>query len=115
MGFFSEFGRGLGGLFGLSGVLGQSEVSKLQGQLATAKEKLNSVFQAGMVNAWKEQLKVDEQLKGLIEVSEKLNEEQLSYSDLVEKHDTHVNAIKVIISLGLLFVVIIYLMFLPKC
>ena len=115
MGFFSSFGRGIGGMFGLSGVMGQSEVQKLEGQLSQAKDKLSNVFRAGVLKNFEAQVKLDDQLVKLIESEQALTKQEIAYSTLVEKHDTKMNGIKILISLSLILIIVLYLMLSPKC
>ena len=69
MGFFSSFGRSIGGMFGIGGLLPESETAKLQAQLSQAQATLNAAFQTGMINYAKDQEKFNSQMIGLVSIN----------------------------------------------
>jgi hypothetical protein len=115
MGFFSSFGRNIGGMFGLTGVLPETETQKLQAKLATAKETMSSAFRAGILSSLKEQLKFNSQITALVLSDHELSAVQSTYNLELEQHDKSITNIKLIINLAIVLVIFCYLMFLPKC
>jgi len=113
MGFFSSFGRSIGGMFGIGGLLPESETAKLQSQLSQAQATLNAAFQSGMINYAKDNVLFQEQLLGLVSTNAQLAATTESYNAQISSHKDSLATIKLIITLSLVIVILLYLVFLP--
>lgn len=113
MGFFSSFGRSIGGMFGIGGLLPQSEASKLQQQLSQVQATFNATFQTGMINFAKESQEFQDQMMKLVRTNAALAASTESYNARVSAHNQSLATIKIIITLSLVIAILSYLIFLP--
>jgi predicted PurR-regulated permease PerM len=115
MGFFSSFGRNIGGMFGLTGVMGESEAQKLQAKLQAAKDKMNGIFRAGVMQNERAELKFNEQILNLIISEQDLSKAITDYNRQLQQHDSSITNIRLLVTVALVIVILIFLMFFPKC
>ena len=115
MGFWDSFGRSIGGMFGLSGVLGQSQAQKLQSQLSAAKDKMGQIFQSGVVQNEKDLTKMADQMLALTLSEQRLSSVAAKQLQDIEQHDASMANLKILISVTMILIVFIYLMFSKKC
>jgi hypothetical protein len=115
MGFFSNLGRSLGGMIGITGLLPESETQKLQAELSKAQSTLNQSFQTGMYAWAKDQILLDNQIILLIQANAKLSLIRDNYNQQISDHDSFLINTRLVITMTMVLVLFSYLIFLPKC
>ena len=112
--FFTSFGASIAGMFGFGSLVqSQTPMAKVQGQIAAANSKINSIYQTGLLLGVQDNQKLIEQLNALTMANLDIANLHTDYTATVSEQNNSIQMVHSVVLSFMLLTVISYLMYVP--